>query len=82
MRITATVNGQRVQADDVWEGENLLFVLRERMGMPGSKKTRASKANAGRAGLPGRRAGLRLPGARPARRRAATSSGRGAGQRR
>ncbi len=37
MRITATVNGQRVQADDVWEGENLLFVLRERMGMPGSK---------------------------------------------
>ena len=37
MRITATVNGQRVQVDDVWEGENLLFVLRERMGLPGSK---------------------------------------------
>jgi aerobic carbon-monoxide dehydrogenase small subunit len=37
MRITATVNGQPRQADDVWPGESLLFVLRERMGLPGSK---------------------------------------------
>ena len=37
MRITATVNGDSVTVDDVWEGENLLFVLRERMGLPGSK---------------------------------------------
>ena len=37
MRITATVNGQTRQADDVWEGESLLFVLRERLGLPGSK---------------------------------------------
>jgi carbon-monoxide dehydrogenase small subunit len=37
MRITATVNGEPRQADDVWEGENLLYVLRERMGLPGSK---------------------------------------------
>ena len=37
MRVTATVNGQTVQADDVWEGESLLFVLRERLGLPGSK---------------------------------------------
>ncbi len=37
MRITATVNGETKQADDVWEGENLLYVLRERMGLPGSK---------------------------------------------
>lgn len=37
MRITATVNGESRQADDVWEGENLLYVLRERMGLPGSK---------------------------------------------
>ncbi|HTT00428.1 MAG TPA: (2Fe-2S)-binding protein [Streptosporangiaceae bacterium] len=37
MRITATVNGQARQADDVWEGESLLYVLRERMGLPGSK---------------------------------------------
>ena len=37
MRVTATVNGVRHQADDVWPGETLLFVLRERMGLPGSK---------------------------------------------
>jgi carbon-monoxide dehydrogenase small subunit len=37
VRVTATVNGQTRQADDVWEGESLLFVLRERLGLPGSK---------------------------------------------
>jgi aerobic carbon-monoxide dehydrogenase small subunit len=37
VRITATVNGEPRQADDVWEGESLLYVLRERMGLPGSK---------------------------------------------
>jgi aerobic carbon-monoxide dehydrogenase small subunit len=37
MRITCTVNGEQQQADDVWEGESLLYVLRERMGFPGSK---------------------------------------------
>jgi aerobic carbon-monoxide dehydrogenase small subunit len=37
VRITATVNGEARQADDVWEGESLLYVLRERMGLPGSK---------------------------------------------
>src|SRR5260221_9253435 len=37
MRITAAVNGETRQADDVWEGESLLYVLRERMGLPGSK---------------------------------------------
>jgi aerobic carbon-monoxide dehydrogenase small subunit len=37
VRVTATVNGQRRQADDVWEGESLLYVLRERLGLPGSK---------------------------------------------
>jgi aerobic carbon-monoxide dehydrogenase small subunit len=37
MRITCTVNGERQQADDVWEGESLLYVLRERLGFPGSK---------------------------------------------
>jgi aerobic carbon-monoxide dehydrogenase small subunit len=37
MRITATVNGETRQADDVWEGESLLYVLRERLGLPGSK---------------------------------------------
>src|SRR5688500_8954956 len=37
MRITATVNGEPHEADDVWEGESLLYVLRERMGLPGAK---------------------------------------------
>lgn len=37
MRVTFTVNGRRQEADDVWEGESLLYVLRERMGLPGSK---------------------------------------------
>jgi aerobic carbon-monoxide dehydrogenase small subunit len=37
MRVTCTVNGRRQEADDVWEGESLLYVLRERMGLPGSK---------------------------------------------
>jgi aerobic carbon-monoxide dehydrogenase small subunit len=37
MRVTATINGERRHADDVWEGESLLYVLRERLGLPGSK---------------------------------------------
>jgi aerobic carbon-monoxide dehydrogenase small subunit len=37
MRVTATINGESMHADDVWEGESLLFVLRERLGLPGSK---------------------------------------------
>ncbi|MFC4000641.1 (2Fe-2S)-binding protein [Prauserella oleivorans] len=37
MRLNVTVNGERRQADDVWEGESLLYVLRERLGLPGSK---------------------------------------------
>jgi carbon-monoxide dehydrogenase small subunit len=37
MRIQLTVNGADRTADDVWEGESLLYMLRERMGLPGSK---------------------------------------------
>jgi carbon-monoxide dehydrogenase small subunit len=37
MRITLTVNGTRHEVDGVWEGESLLYALRERMGLPGSK---------------------------------------------
>ncbi|MFK8906252.1 (2Fe-2S)-binding protein [Streptomyces sp. YS-3] len=37
MRVNFTVNGRQHEADDVWEGESLLYVLRERMGLPGSK---------------------------------------------
>ena len=36
MRIEVTVNGERLEAD-VWAGESLLYVLRERLGLPGSK---------------------------------------------
>ena len=37
MRIVANVNGELHEADDVWEGESLLYLLRERLGLPGSK---------------------------------------------
>jgi carbon-monoxide dehydrogenase small subunit len=37
MRITTSINGEQREVDDVWEGESLLYVLRERMGLPGSK---------------------------------------------
>jgi carbon-monoxide dehydrogenase small subunit len=37
MRVSFTVNGNPQEADDVWEGESLLYVLRERLGLPGSK---------------------------------------------
>jgi aerobic carbon-monoxide dehydrogenase small subunit len=37
MRVNVTVNGQQRQADDVWAGESLLFLLRERLGLPGAK---------------------------------------------
>jgi carbon-monoxide dehydrogenase small subunit len=37
MRVNLTVNGRQQVADDVWEGESLLYVLRERLGLPGSK---------------------------------------------
>lgn len=36
MRITITINGEPREAD-VWPGESLLFALRERLGLPGSK---------------------------------------------
>jgi carbon-monoxide dehydrogenase small subunit len=36
MRIELRVNGEPAEAE-VWEGESLLFALRERMGFPGSK---------------------------------------------
>ncbi|WP_255953659.1 (2Fe-2S)-binding protein [Streptomyces odontomachi] len=37
MRVRFMVNGRQQQADDVWEGESLLYVLRERLGLAGSK---------------------------------------------
>jgi carbon-monoxide dehydrogenase small subunit len=37
MRVNVEVNGEQRTADDVWPGESLLYVLRERLGLPGSK---------------------------------------------
>jgi carbon-monoxide dehydrogenase small subunit len=37
MRVSFEVNGEQRTADDVWAGESLLYVLRERVGLPGSK---------------------------------------------
>jgi len=37
MRVSIEVNGEPRTADDVWAGESLLYVLRERLGLPGSK---------------------------------------------
>jgi aerobic carbon-monoxide dehydrogenase small subunit len=36
VRIAVTVNGEEREAD-VWPGESLLYALRERLGLPGSK---------------------------------------------
>ena len=36
MRIELTINGEQ-QETEIWEGESLLFALRERLGLPGSK---------------------------------------------
>jgi carbon-monoxide dehydrogenase small subunit len=35
MRVNCTINGKDMEADDVWEGESLLYLLRERMGLDG-----------------------------------------------
>ena len=37
MRLKCKVNGERHEVDGVWEGESLLYVLRERLALPGSK---------------------------------------------
>lgn len=37
MQLHCTVNGDPREADGIWPGESLLYVLRERLGLPGSK---------------------------------------------
>ena len=37
MRLRVTVNGEPRDVDGLWEGESLLYVLRERLALPGSK---------------------------------------------
>ena len=73
MRIQLTVNGTRHEVDDVWEGESLLYALRERMGLPGLEE----RLRAGRVRLlhrlPGRACRCAPAWSRRARRRAARS---------
>ena len=37
MRVRLSVNGESREADDVWEGDSLLTMLRGPLGLPGSK---------------------------------------------
>lgn len=37
MRLNCKINGENREAEGVWEGESLLYVLRERLELPGSK---------------------------------------------
>jgi carbon-monoxide dehydrogenase small subunit len=37
MDLTLTVNGERRRVEGAWGGESLLYVLRERLDLPGSK---------------------------------------------
>jgi len=37
VRLACTVNGERREAGGLWPGESLLYVLRERLGLPGAK---------------------------------------------
>lgn len=37
MRLNCKINGENREAEGVWEGESLLYVLRERLDLPGSK---------------------------------------------
>jgi carbon-monoxide dehydrogenase small subunit len=37
MRLSLTVNGEPREVDGLWEGESLLYALRERLELPGSK---------------------------------------------
>ena len=37
MNLHLNLNGREQMAEDVWPGESLLYVLRERLGRPGSK---------------------------------------------
>jgi carbon-monoxide dehydrogenase small subunit len=37
VRLRCTINGESRTADGIWAGESLLYVLRERLGLPGSK---------------------------------------------
>jgi carbon-monoxide dehydrogenase small subunit len=37
MKLILTVNGEVHEVESIWEGESLMYVLRERLGLPGAK---------------------------------------------
>jgi aerobic carbon-monoxide dehydrogenase small subunit len=37
VKLSLTINGEPREADNVWEGESLLFALRDHLDLPGSK---------------------------------------------
>ncbi len=37
MKLVLTINGAAHEVDAMWEGESLMYVLRERLGLPGAK---------------------------------------------
>jgi aerobic carbon-monoxide dehydrogenase small subunit len=37
VRLSLTINGEAHELDGLWEGESLLYALRERAGLPGTK---------------------------------------------
>jgi carbon-monoxide dehydrogenase small subunit len=37
VRLALTINGDPREVDGIWEGESLMYVLRERLGLPGAK---------------------------------------------
>src|SRR5262249_9910741 len=61
MRLTCTVNGEVRRADDVWAGESLLYVLRERLGPPRTKNACEQGECGSRTGYPDGLAGGACP---------------------
>ena len=75
MRLELTVNDEPRLADDAWLGESLLYVFRERLGLPGSKAG-CEQGECGSCSVISTAPRMRLPG--PAgRRRPAPITSRG-----
>ena len=66
MRLTCTINGEPREVDGLWEGESLLYVLRERLALPGSKNACEQGECGSCSRVPRRDAGLLVPGRRGA----------------
>ena len=82
MKLTITVNGERREADGVWEGESLLNALRDDLDLPGSKNACEQGECGSCSVLPRRHARVRLPRARRPGRGPRRDHGRGHRRRR